>query len=125
MTSYYPLSSVYWAGGTDPRDRGEPTAIPIRSLSEPLTAIRKAACLQAMNNRDAHGDYPISAPVDPKAMKPLIRGAPAVLKLHLIAKRDEIRQNIEHNAHEGQDGQSHFRPLLMWADLMHGIVNHS
>jgi len=39
----------YWAGG--PQDRGEPTAIPVRSLSEHFTAITKAACLQATNNR--------------------------------------------------------------------------
>ena len=86
---------------------GGPTAIPIRSLSELSTAVTKAACLQATNDRGAYGNYPISAPVDPQAIKPLTRGAPAVLKPYLIAKRDKIRQNIEHNAQEGQDGQPH------------------
>ena len=115
----------YWAGGIDPWGRGEPTAIPIRSLSKLSTAVTKAACLQAMNYRGAYGNYPISAPVDPQAMRPLIRGAPAVLKSYLIAKRDEIRQNIEHNAQEGQDSQPCLRPIPTWADLMHGLVNHS
>lgn len=113
---------AYWAGGTDPQDRGEPTAISVRTLSELFTAVTKAACL---NNRGARGDYPVSAPVDPKAMKPLVKGAPAVLKLYFIAKRDEIRQNIEHNAQEGQGSQTLLWPIPTWADLMRGIVNHS
>ncbi|KAK4806400.1 hypothetical protein QYF61_016250 [Mycteria americana] len=35
-----------WAGGIDALDRGEPSIIPIRSLSELSTAVTKAACTQ-------------------------------------------------------------------------------
>ncbi|XP_074965396.1 uncharacterized protein LOC142064386 [Phalacrocorax aristotelis] len=111
---------AYWAGGKDPWDRGEPAAIPIRSLSEVSAAVTKAACLQAMNDRGAHGNYPIAAPVNPQAMRPLIKGAPAVLKQYLIAKSHEIRQSIEHNT---QEGQKSLRPIPTWAELMRGIVS--
>lgn len=47
----------------------------------------------------------------------LLRGARAVLKPHLIAKRDKIRPNIEHNAQEGQDGQPHLWCILTWVEL--------
>lgn len=44
-------------------------------------------------------------------------GARAVLKPHLIAKRDKIRPNVEHNAQEGQDGQPHLRCILTWVEV--------
>lgn len=77
-----------------------------------------------MNCRGTHGNYPISAPVDPQlqAMKPLKRGVSTALKPYLIAKRGKIKQNVEHNA---QDGQPCFQPIPTWAELMHGIVNRS
>lgn len=110
---------AYWVGGIDPWDRGEPTAIPIRSLSDP-----KAACLQATNDRVAHDNYPTTAPVDPQAIKPLRGGAPAIIKPYLIAKRDEIEQNIEHNTQEGEDSQLCLWPIPTWAELLHSVVNH-
>lgn len=46
-----------------------------------------------MKDRGEHGNYPVSAPIDPQAMKPLIRGALAVLKTQLITKRDETKDS--------------------------------
>lgn len=63
---------AYWAVGIDPQEWGERTVIPTHSLSELSTAVTKAACVQAMNDRGEHGNYPVSAPIDPQAMKPLI-----------------------------------------------------
>lgn len=84
--------TAYWAGGIDPREREELTAISIRALNELSTAVTKAACIQAMNDKGEHGNYLVSAPTDPQAMKPLTQGAPTVLKPYLITKKDETRQ---------------------------------
>ncbi|KAK4810566.1 hypothetical protein QYF61_004529 [Mycteria americana] len=54
---------AYWAGGIDTMERGEPSIIPIKSLSELSTAVTKAACIQAMHKRGSH-DVPLSAAVD-------------------------------------------------------------
>ena len=94
---------AYWAGGIDAFDQGEPSMIPIRSLSELSTAITKAACIQSMNKRGESSDTPISATVDYTMLKPLIRGAPAILKPYLIAKRDEIKRDREQNEEIGSD----------------------
>uniref|UniRef100_A0A8C3K6U7 Uncharacterized protein n=1 Tax=Calidris pygmaea TaxID=425635 RepID=A0A8C3K6U7_9CHAR len=67
---------AYWAGGVDILERGEPSLIPIESLSELPTAITKAACIQAMQEKGQH-DIPLSATVNFEMLKPLIRGAPA------------------------------------------------
>ncbi|KAK4806261.1 hypothetical protein QYF61_013405 [Mycteria americana] len=115
---------AYWAGGIDTMERGEPSIIPIKSLSELSTAVTKAACIQAMHKRGSH-DVPLSATVDFAMLKPLIRGAPAILKPHLVAKRDEIKKDTEHNEELGDNTQNAHKQLPTWADLMHGIVNYS
>ncbi|KAK4810621.1 hypothetical protein QYF61_007358 [Mycteria americana] len=115
---------AYWAGGIDSMERGEPSIIPIKSLSELSTAVTKAACIQAMHKRGSH-DVPLSATVDFAMLKPLIRGAPAILKSHLVAKRDEIKKDTEHNEGLGDNAQTARKQLPTWADLMHGIVNYS
>ncbi|KAK4811160.1 hypothetical protein QYF61_019791 [Mycteria americana] len=115
---------AYWAGGIDTMERGEPSIIPIKSLSELSTAVTKAACIQAMHKRGSH-DVPLSATVDFAMLKPLIRGAPAILKSHLVAKRDEIKKDTEHNEGLGDNTQTAHKQLPTWADLMHGIVNYS
>ncbi|KAK4807063.1 hypothetical protein QYF61_018404 [Mycteria americana] len=115
---------AYWAGGIDTMERGEPSIIPIKSLSELSTAVTKAACIQAMHKRGSH-DVPLSATVDFAMLKPLIRGAPAILKSHLVAKRDEIKKDTEHNEGLGDNAQTARKQLPTWADLMHGIVNYS
>ncbi|KAK4818861.1 hypothetical protein QYF61_020080 [Mycteria americana] len=115
---------AYWAGGIDSMEQGEPSIIPIKSLSELSTAVTKAACIQAMHKRGSH-DVPLSATVDFAMLKSLIRGAPAILKSHLVAKRDEIKKDTEHNEGLGDNAQNAHKQLPTWADLMHGIVNYS
>ncbi|KAK4811127.1 hypothetical protein QYF61_019758 [Mycteria americana] len=115
---------AYWAGGIDTMEGGEPSIIPIKSLSELSTAVTKAACIQAMHKRGSH-DVPLSATVDFGMLKPLIRGAPAILKPHLVAKRDEIKKDTEHNEGLGDNTQTAHKQLSTWADLMQGSVNYS
>ncbi|XP_052631213.1 uncharacterized protein LOC128136111 [Harpia harpyja] len=121
---------AYWAGGIDVLERGEPLLIPIKSLNELSTAITKAACIQAMHECGPL-NVPISAVVDPDMLKPLIKGAPAMLKPYLIAKRDEIRRDADFNAllaiREAADDEEEAlvqRNLPTWATLMHDIINH-
>uniref|UniRef100_A0A8B9NK43 Uncharacterized protein n=1 Tax=Accipiter nisus TaxID=211598 RepID=A0A8B9NK43_9AVES len=121
---------AYWARGIDVLERGEPLLIPIKSLNELSTVITKAACIQAMHERDPL-NVPISAIVDPDMLKPLIKGAPAMLKPYLIAKRDEIRRDANFNAllaiREAADNKEEAlvqRNLPTWATLMHDILNH-
>lgn len=83
---------AYWAGGIDPWDRRKSTAVPVRSEREVSTAVTKAACLQAMNDRGAHGNNPIAASLDSQAMRPLIKGASTALEQYFIAKKHEIRK---------------------------------
>ena len=72
-----------------------------------------------MHERAPH-DVPLSTTVDFAMLKPLIRGAPTVLKPYLIAKRDEIRRDTEYNAllaieANGNAAQQAIRHLPTWA----------
>lgn len=87
---------AYWAGGIDISERGEPLLIPIKSLNELSTFITKAACIEAMHEHD-HLNVPIPATVHHAMLKLLIKGATAVLKRYLIAKRDGIRRDTNFN----------------------------
>ncbi|GAB0209392.1 hypothetical protein GRJ2_003404900 [Grus japonensis] len=64
---------VYWAGGLDPLERGDPIAIPTPGVSQLTESIQKAACLQLMHDR-------CLVPRQPSLMlwlmTPLIRGLP-------------------------------------------------
>ncbi|XP_040434397.1 uncharacterized protein LOC121080446 [Falco naumanni] len=44
--------AAYWAGGMDPQERGEPLEIRAKGYSDLSAAVRKAACLQAMYDRE-------------------------------------------------------------------------
>ncbi|KAK4828563.1 hypothetical protein QYF61_027532 [Mycteria americana] len=115
---------AYWTGGIDSMERGEPSIIPIKSLSELSTAVTKAACIQATHKQGPH-DVPLSATVDFAMLKPLIRGDPAILKPHLVAKRDEIKKDTEHNEGLGDNAQNAHKQLPAWAELMYNIVDYS
>ncbi|KAK4820512.1 hypothetical protein QYF61_000091 [Mycteria americana] len=109
---------VYWAGGINALDRGEPSMIPIRSLSELSTAVTKATCIKAIHQGGESGDTLLCAPIDYTTLKPLTRGAPAILKPYSIAKWDETKRDTEQNEEFGSDNTH--RQLPTWAELMHG-----
>lgn len=113
---------AYWAGGIDATERGEPSIIPIRSLNELSTAITKAACIQAMHKRESN-DIPITATIDYVMLKPLLRGAPAVLKPYLIAKRHKIKRDTE--CKKGLGNHDPCIQLPTWAELMYSIINRA
>ncbi|KAK4806361.1 hypothetical protein QYF61_016211 [Mycteria americana] len=108
-----------WAGGIDALDRGETSVIPIRSLSELSTAVTKAACTQAMHKHGEPNDTLIPATVEYTMLKPLSRGALAILKPYLIVKQDETKRDREQN--EEFDSDDPHRQLPTRAELMHEI----
>ena len=57
--------AAYWAGGMDPRERGEPLEIRAKGYSDLSAAVREAACLQAMYDREEFRKSPMLAPIDP------------------------------------------------------------
>lgn len=116
---------AYWAGGIDALEGGEP---PIKSLDELSVAVTKAAFTQAMHEQAPH-DVPVSTTVDFTILKPLIRGAPAVLKPYLIAKQDKIKRDTEYNVLldievDGNATQRAIRHLPTWAELVYDSINH-
>ncbi|NXO54347.1 POL5 protein, partial [Aramus guarauna] len=68
------MRAANWAGGIDPQDRGEPVVIKTSGLSDLAVSVQKAACIQAMYERDMLRRSPMLAPVDPARLTPLIRG---------------------------------------------------
>jgi len=61
-----------------------------------------------------------------KAMlEPLIRGVPAILKTHLVVKRDKIKTDTEYKEGLGDHAQNAHKQLPAWAELMHSIINCS
>lgn len=90
---HYSLTArvAYWAGGMDPQERGEPLSIQTTSYTDLAEAVQKAACIQAMYNRDELRKSPMSAPIDPDQLNPLIRGFPNCLKTFVVNIQDRIR----------------------------------
>lgn len=107
--------AAYWAGGMDPRERGEPLEIRATGYSDLFAAVRKAACLQAMYDREEFRKSPMSAPIDPDRLAPLIRGLPDCLKPFLVRTQDRIRE--ARGAH--RRGRRHYMPT--WNEYVQEI----
>ncbi|XP_069626013.1 uncharacterized protein [Haliaeetus albicilla] len=69
--------AVYWAGGLNPMERGDPLAI-TSTVDQLVESVQKAACIQTMYDRELkpHQGSPMLLPVDPERMSILIRGLP-------------------------------------------------
>ena len=87
---------AYWAGGVDPKERGEPVTIKVKGLSELAEGVQKAACIQVTYERVRCG-IPLAVPVDPSHLRPLIRGLPDALKIHVQSLRERVQRAIECN----------------------------
>uniref|UniRef100_A0A8B9J1F9 Uncharacterized protein n=1 Tax=Amazona collaria TaxID=241587 RepID=A0A8B9J1F9_9PSIT len=112
---HYSLTArvAHWAGGIDPRERGEPLSIQAASYSDLAEAVQKAACIQAMYNRDDLRKSPMTAAIDPDRLNPLIRGLPDCLKTFVVTIRDRIRDGSNRR---GQRAYS-----LTWSKFVHEI----
>ncbi|KAK4824891.1 hypothetical protein QYF61_021131 [Mycteria americana] len=83
--------AAYWAGGIDPQERGEPLVIKATGSSDLVAAVQKAACIQAIYERDELRKSPMLAPIDPARLTPLIRGLPDCLKMFVANAQDRIQ----------------------------------
>ncbi|XP_072777375.1 uncharacterized protein [Taeniopygia guttata] len=82
---------AFWAGGTSPLEREDPTAI-ISTPDQLLESVHKAACLQMIRRKKLIPGFesPMQLPVKPEIMTPLICGLPEILKPTAIALQKTI-----------------------------------
>ncbi|XP_077646680.1 uncharacterized protein LOC144248392 [Lonchura striata] len=82
---------AFWAGGTNPLERGDPIAI-ISTPDQLLESVHKAACLKMIHEKKLIPGFesPMQLPVKPELMTPLIRGLPETLKPTAIALQKTI-----------------------------------
>lgn len=110
--------AVYWAGGVEHRERGEPIIIQVKGLSESAEGVQKAVCVQVMYGRGQQGIL-MSAVVDPSHLRPLIWELLDTLKIHVQTLRERFQRNIECNQQNPQNPPMH---LLTLVEVLHDIV---
>ncbi|GAB0206095.1 hypothetical protein GRJ2_003075100 [Grus japonensis] len=123
------MRAANWAGGIDPQDRGEPVVIKTSGLSDLAVSVQKAACIQAMYERDMLRRSPMLAPVDPARLTPLIRGLPDSLKKYVVSVQDRIRATQEANAgpyRAPRAGRPNYRNQMIptWNEFVQEIVGY-
>lgn len=87
--------AAYWAGGIDRQERGEPLEIRATGYSDTAAAVQKAACIQAIYERDELRKSPMLAPIDPAQLTPLICSLPDCLKTFVANTEDRTRVALE------------------------------
>ncbi|KFO11890.1 hypothetical protein N312_11416, partial [Balearica regulorum gibbericeps] len=77
---------VYWAGGLDHLERGDPIAIPTSGVSQLTESVQKAAYLQLMHDRHLvpRQPSPMLLFANPDRMTPLIKGLPDSLRVYAV-----------------------------------------
>ncbi|KFV00196.1 hypothetical protein N340_03542, partial [Tauraco erythrolophus] len=114
--------AAYWAGGINPQERGDPLIITTKGLSDLASSVQKAACVQAIYNRKLGTRSPMSAPIDPERLTPLIRGLPASLQLYLLAMQDRLQADVARNA--GLPRWQQPAPIPSWTDLLRDLISY-
>ncbi|GAB0208962.1 hypothetical protein GRJ2_003361900 [Grus japonensis] len=109
---------VYWAGGLDPLERGDPIAILTPGVSQLTESIQKAACLQLMLDRRLvpRQPSPMLLFANPDRMTPLIKGLPDSLKIYAVQIQDRLRATVA----MGPQG----RPGLTWGEIARELINY-
>ncbi|GAB0207183.1 hypothetical protein GRJ2_003183900 [Grus japonensis] len=123
------MRAAYWAGGIDPQERGDPLVIKTSGFSDLAVSVQKAACIQAMYERDVLRKSPMLAPIDPARLTPLIRGLPDSLKTYVANVQDRIRATGEANAvpyRAPRVGRHNYRDQAIptWSEFVQEIVNY-
>lgn len=72
----------------EPQDRGDPLVIQTTGSSDLAASVQKAACIQAMCDREPSRKSPMQAPTDPACLTPLIQGLPDTLKIFAAKVQD-------------------------------------
>ena len=97
----------------DPQEREEPITIWVKGLSELAVGVQKTMCVQAMYERGQQG-IPLAVPVDLSHLRPLIRGLPDALKIHVQTLRERVQRANKHKQQEPQNLPVH---ALTCADI--------
>ncbi|KFQ42709.1 hypothetical protein N333_00184, partial [Nestor notabilis] len=113
--------AAYWAGGIDPQERGDPLIIQTNSLSELITSVQKAACIQAIYERDPTKKSPMQSFIDPARLNPLIHGLPESLKMYVVGIQIRL-QNNRYSSHSRRRGQCD--PNLTWEEFVQDVVDY-
>uniref|UniRef100_A0A8B9DS55 Uncharacterized protein n=1 Tax=Anser cygnoides TaxID=8845 RepID=A0A8B9DS55_ANSCY len=108
------------AGGFwGPGERGEPLEIRATSYSDLAVAVQKAACIQAIYERDEFRKSPMLAPIDPVRLTPLIRGLPDCLKMFVANTQDHIlaaRRDDDRGCRQNPNS-----PIPTWSEFVQDI----
>lgn len=102
---------LYWTGGLDPLERGDPLVLPASGVSHLIKSIQKAACLQLMCDKHLVPHQPSSMFLfaKPCRITALIRGLPVSPKIYALQIQDQLRTA----AVEGPQT----RPGLTWGEI--------
>ncbi|XP_071891101.1 uncharacterized protein [Anas platyrhynchos] len=111
--------AAYWAGGIDPQERGEPLEIRATGYSDLAVAVQKAACIQAIYERDEFRKSTMLSPIDPIRLTPLIRGLPDCLKMFVANTQDHILAACRDD--DSGCRQNPNSPIPTWSELVQDI----
>lgn len=92
------------------------TTIPGADLA---VAVQKAACIQAIYERDEFRKSPMLAPIDPIRLTPLIRGLPDCLKMFVANTQDHILAACRDD--DSGCRQNPNSPIPTWSELVQDI----
>ncbi|XP_068524887.1 uncharacterized protein [Anas acuta] len=82
-------------------------------------AVQKAACIQAIYERDEFRKSPMLAPIDPIRLTPLIRGLPDCLKMFVANTQDHILAACRDD--DSGCRQNPNSPIPTWSELVRDI----
>ena len=82
-------------------------------------AVQKAACIQAIYERDEFRKSPMLAPIDPIRLTPLIRGLPDCLKMFVANTQDHILAACRDD--DSGCRQNPNSPIPTWSELVQDI----
>ncbi|XP_077638654.1 uncharacterized protein LOC144246093 [Lonchura striata] len=124
--------AAFWAGGTNPLERGDPIAI-ISTPDQLLESVHKAACLQMIHEKKLIPGFesPMQLPVKPELMTPLIRGLPETLKPTAIALQktimtlsptEKLDRFLAVNSQASSPGSNH--KIWTWGEVAEDLINY-
>ncbi|XP_064015729.1 uncharacterized protein LOC135184107 [Pogoniulus pusillus] len=103
----------YWASSFDPVDRDEPTKFRITTCAELDEAVTKLACVQAMYEGGIYPN-PMDAPIDPRRLRPLVKGLSGTLRSICDTRKEQIEELIQFGVTTGYN----LTYYMTWGDLL-------
>ncbi|XP_074424775.1 uncharacterized protein LOC141735620 [Larus michahellis] len=114
---------VYWAGGLDPMERGDPACIETPTINHLTESLQKTACLQLMHGRRlvSRQPSPMLLNANPDRMIPLIRGLPDSLKLCAIQLQNRLQDALApRGGRQNQQGGA-----MTWVEVAQELIRYN